>query len=39
MTLNTVKMPTSEQLREVAAELGMSLSEEDLAQHMAALLR
>jgi len=38
MTLNTVKMPTSEQLREVAAELGMSFSEEDLAQHMAALV-
>jgi amidase len=38
MTLKTVKMPTSEQLREVAAELGMSFSEEDLAQHMAALV-
>ena len=38
MTLSTIKTPTSEQLREVATELGMSFSEEDLAQHMAALL-
>jgi len=38
MTLSTIKTPTSEQLRQVATELGMSFSEEDLAQHMAALL-
>ena len=38
MTLSTIKIPTSEQLREVATELGMSFSQEDLAQHMAALL-
>jgi amidase len=38
MTLNTLKTPTEEQLREVAAELGMSFSEQDLAEHMAALL-
>jgi amidase len=38
MTLSTIKIPTSEQLREVATELGMSFSDEDLAQHMAALL-
>jgi amidase len=38
MTLSTIKVPTCEQLREVATELGMSFSEEDLAQHMAALL-
>jgi amidase len=38
MTLSTIKTPTSEQLQEVASELGMSFSEEDLAQHLAALL-
>jgi len=38
MTLSTIKTPTSEQLQEVAGELGMSFSEEDLAQHLAALL-
>jgi amidase len=38
MTLGTVKAPTSEQLRDVAAELGMSFTDEDLAQHHAALL-
>jgi amidase len=37
MTLGTVKLPTSEQLREVAAELGMSFSDADLATHLAAL--
>jgi amidase len=37
MTLGTVKLPTSEQLREVAADLGMSFSEKDLATHLAAL--
>src|SRR5271166_3721805 len=38
MTLGTVKAPTFEQLHEVAAELCMSFSDDDLAQHMAALL-
>jgi amidase len=38
MTLTSVKTPTTEQLREVAAELGMSFSDEDLAQHLSALL-
>jgi amidase len=38
MTLSTIKTPTSEQLQEVASELGMSFSEEDLAQHLAALV-
>ena len=37
MTLGTVKMPTEMQLRAVAADLGLSFSEADLAQHMAAL--
>jgi amidase len=37
MTLGTVKLPTSEQLREVAAELGMSFTDEDLAVHLAAM--
>lgn len=37
MTLPTVKMPTLEQLREMAAELGMSFSDADLAMHHAAL--
>jgi amidase len=35
MTLNTVKAPTTEQLREVAAELGMTFTDEDLAHHLA----
>ncbi|HET8996162.1 MAG TPA: amidase [Acetobacteraceae bacterium] len=38
MTLSTVKVPTIEQLRDVAADLGMSFTEEDLAAHMAALV-
>jgi amidase len=37
MTLGTVKAPTPDQLREVAADLGMSFSKDDLAQHLAAL--
>jgi amidase len=37
MTLGTVKVPTPDQLREVAADLGMSFSDEDLATHLAAL--
>ena len=37
MTLSTVKMPTVAQLREVAADLGMSFSDEDLAAHREAL--
>ena len=32
MSLNTVKSPTLEQLGEVAAELGFSLPEAELAQ-------
>lgn len=35
MTLNTVKAPTTEQLREVAAELGMTFTDEDLAHRLA----
>jgi amidase len=38
MTLSSVKAPTPDQLRNVAADLGMSFTDEDLAQHMAALL-
>ncbi len=37
MTLRTVKAPTTNQLREVAAELGMTFTDEDLAAHLAAL--
>src|SRR5436305_12709599 len=38
MSLNTIKIPTLEQLGEVAAELGLSLSEADLAAHNESLL-
>ena len=38
MTLGTVKAPTPDELRKVAADLGMSFSDDDLAQHLAALL-
>jgi amidase len=38
MTLGTVKPPTPDQLRDVAADLGMSFTDDDLAQHLAALL-
>jgi amidase len=38
MSLDTVKIPTVEQLGEVAAELGLALSPEDLAAHREALL-
>jgi amidase len=38
MSLNTVKAPTSEQLREVAAELGFTFSETDLVAHQEALM-
>ena len=37
MTLGTVKTPTTEQLREVAADLGLTFTDEDLATHLAAL--
>jgi amidase len=37
MTLGTVKAPTEEQLRDVATELGMSFTDEDLLTHLAAL--
>ena len=38
MTLGTVKAPTPNELREVAADLGLSFSDDELAQHLAALL-
>jgi amidase len=38
MSLNTVKTPTLEQLGEVAAELGLCLSQTDLAAHLEAML-
>jgi len=38
MSLNTVKVPTIEQLGEVAAELGFTLPEADLVAHHKALL-
>ena len=38
MSLGTVKPPTLAQLREVAGELGMSFSDEELAAHHQALL-
>jgi amidase len=37
MTLGAVKAPTLDQFRDVAADLGMSFTEEDLATHLAAL--
>ncbi len=37
MTLGTVKAPTLHELRQVAADLGMAFSDEDLAQHLAAV--
>src|SRR5262249_41701687 len=37
MTLGTVKAPTTEQLRDVAADLGMTFTDADLATHLAAL--
>ena len=33
MPLGTLKLPTVDQLRDVAADLGMTLSDDDLAQH------
>jgi amidase len=38
MTLGTVKVPTTEQLRDVAADLGLTFTEADLASHLAALV-
>jgi amidase len=38
MTLSTVKAPTPEQLRETAKDLGMTFTDADLAEHLAALL-
>jgi amidase len=38
MTLSTVKAPTPEQLRETATELGLTFTDADLAEHLAALL-
>src|ERR1700722_8244609 len=38
MTLSTVKAPTPEQLRETAADLGLTFTDADLAEHLAALL-
>jgi amidase len=38
MSLDTIKAPTLEQLREAAAELGMSFDEADLAAHREAML-
>jgi amidase len=38
MSLDTIKVPTPEQLREVAAELGLTFDEGDLAIHREALM-
>jgi hypothetical protein len=38
MTLGTVRAPTKDDLRQVASDLGMSFSDEGLAQHLAALI-
>jgi amidase len=38
MSFETVKIPTIEQLGEVAAELGLTFSAEDLAAHREALI-
>ncbi|MFL5253141.1 MAG: amidase [Rhodopila sp.] len=37
MPLGTLKLPTIDQLRDVAADLGMTLSDDELTQHQAAL--
>jgi len=37
MPLGTLKLPSIDQLREVAADLGMTMSEDDLAQHRSSL--
>jgi amidase len=37
MALGTVKLPTPEQLRDVAADLGMTFTSEDLASHLEAM--
>jgi amidase len=37
MALGTVKLPTPEQLRDVAADLGITFTSEDLASHLAAM--
>lgn len=37
MSLGTLKLPSMETLREVAAELGMTFDEAELADHRAAL--
>ena len=38
MPLGTLKLPTIDELRDVASELGMSLTNDDLAQHQACLV-
>jgi amidase len=38
MSLNTIKLPTPGELREVAAELGLTFSEQDLEMHLQSLL-
>jgi len=38
MSLNTIKTPTLDQLREVAAELGLTFSDQDLALHRQSLV-
>jgi amidase len=38
MPLGTLKLPTIDEWRKVAGELGLTLSDEDLAQHRAALV-
>ena len=38
MSLNTVKVPTLEQLGEVAAELGFAFNEDDIAAHRECLM-
>ena len=38
MTLGTVRAPTKDDLRQIASDLGMSFSDEGLAQHLAALI-
>jgi amidase len=37
MPLGTLKLPTIDQLRDVAADLGMTLSDDDLTQHQSAM--
>ena len=37
MPLGTLRLPTTDELRKVAGELGMTMSDDELSQHRACL--